>query len=39
MMKFEYPEMEIEVFAAEDVITTSNVEEGPTTGENTGSWS
>lgn len=39
MMKFEYPEMEIEVFAAEDVITTSSKEETPGTSENMGSWS
>ena len=35
MKKFEYPEMEIEVFEVEDVITTSQLE----TYEDMGSWS
>lgn len=37
MKKFEYPEMEIEVFEVEDVITTSNSD--LETYEDMGSWS
>lgn len=36
MKKFEYPEMEIEVFEVEDIITTSDDLE---TYEDMGSWS
>ena len=34
MKKFEYPEVEMQIFAIEDVITTSAVEEGGGLGEN-----